>query len=318
MERKAFSFFDIADRKIAFLQHVLRKDEYSMHERAVREEKECLLERGYSQHSVYMNELKDIIQNNGRVISRICVSVTNQCTLKCEKCNALMPICEKKYFAEITKIIAQINKITSCLDLIVNLEIIGGESLLHKDLPRLIENVTENDKIQWVEITTNGTVMPSEELVNQIQNPKVVLKISNYGKLNSKKVRDIIRNGREKGYKCIVLKNWDWLDSGGVECRNRNKWHLMYDYFHCDARKDCRILYNGKLFVCGRAPILHEIGKIIGSEVDWVDIENASECELWGKIRKFYSMKYAYSCNYCDYAEDDVRLIKSGVQKPKI
>ena len=92
---------------------------------------------------------------------------------------------------------------------------------------------------------------------------------------------------------------------------------MNYEYFHCFARKDCRTLYKGKLYVCGRAPILDELG-LLKNESSFLNIRNMRAKKKDGKrqLNNFYMNKYAECCNYCDYSSDKVCYIESGIQVP--
>ena len=111
------------------------------------------------------------------------------------------------------------------------------------------------------------------------------------------------------------MKNREWIFPGGIESRKKTKIQMRYEYFHCHARKTCRTLYKGKLYVCGRAPILDELG-LLRDKSSFLDIRNLGNNSKAGreKLLKYFKNSYAECCNYCDYSSDESYWIASGIQ----
>ena len=48
-----------------------------------------------------------------------------------------------------------------------------------------------------VEITTNGTIVPNEDILSTFQNEKMLMQISCYGKINKEKVNILTKQLKE-------------------------------------------------------------------------------------------------------------------------
>lgn len=103
-----------------------------------------------------MNLIKD---NYNRVIDYIRISITDRCNLRCIYC---MPSEGVRFinhkdiltYEEITRIV----KIASSLG-VKKIRITGGEPLIRKDLPFLIESINGIEAIEDISLTTNGFLL---------------------------------------------------------------------------------------------------------------------------------------------------------------
>lgn len=316
-DERIHNWKEVTKRRMDYITFLLKKDiPYDFEQQAVKEYQNCQKQRSYTNPVELRKISRKVTSENSCIISRIAVSVTNQCSLKCRDCNNLMPYCKERFIIGVDEQIQDIKKILTYADEIINVEIIGGEPFVYKQLPKLLEYVCKETRIRFVEITTNGTILPCREVIDLLTNPKICVLISDYGEVNterSKKTYEYLL----QNHVCVrYLNNTKWIMPGGIENRNKSRIKMKYEYFHCFARKDCRTLYKGKLYVCGRAPILDELG-LLTDKSCYLDIRNMMIKKMVGKrkLQRFYQNSYAECCNYCDCASDKACWIKAGVQK---
>ncbi len=314
-----FSKKEILKRRINYAKYViLNMPIYDFYDQAILEEERCVRERGLSIHCLKMRNLITDVKGKHKVISRICISVTNQCSLRCVDCNNLMPYCKERYFADLDDVKEDVETILNGVDKIVNVEVIGGEPFIYRDLYHLIKYLCDQEKIDWVEITTNATVLPNDEQMGILRNEKVILKCSDYGDVNREKLLGFQKIAKRQGFRCVSLKNYNWYVPGGIDKRIRTVLHQKYNYYQCSARKDCKTLYKGRLYMCGRAPVLDELG-IPGIKDDSIDIRNRTgEISVWDDLTRLFQKTNANCCNYCDCSDDAVKVVKSGIQLRKM
>jgi len=248
-------------------------------------------------------------------IPRIALSVTNQCSLKCQDCANLMPYCQEKYSIEVEEQIKDIKQLLTYVDGIVNIEVIGGEPFVYRELPRLLEYLCNEPKIRFIEITTNGTIIPSEEVMKSLNQKNLCVYISDYGEINEKKAKQLYQMLIENKVNCCYMYSKEWILPGGINRRRKSRYRLKYEYYHCFARKICKTMYRGKLYVCGRAPILDELG-LLTDETSYLDIRKLDGTKNKGadKIKQFFNNQYAECCDYCDCHSDKSFLVKAGLQ----
>jgi len=224
---QAYTWKQRLKRKSNFVVHKIRnlvphdvgKD---LFEWSLIQTRHCLADRGLSSSNRRMQEVYKY--KDKRIIPRIVISVTNQCSLNCRDCNDLMPYCKERHFELLDSIKNDVDRILSVCDMIVNVEVIGGEPFLYKDLGKLIDYLSSQSKIMFLEITTNGTVPINEDIICSLKNKKMIVKISNYGKVNSDScVRRIIEL-KGNSIKYQNLNNQMWIKSGGVRRRKKQVW----------------------------------------------------------------------------------------------
>lgn len=290
------------------LYHLLNCDNNDLYTYSLEQARKCLADRSLSINNKRIRRL--YLYKKRHVIPRIVVSVTNRCTLKCKDCNMLIPLCKETYYETVENLIDDLTTLLKICDLIVNVELIGGEAFIHKDLDRIVDWLIRQPKIMFVDITTNGTVQIKDGLFGVLKSPKLLVNMSNYGLVNSARCTQVMESLKQHN---IIYKNLDnqyWKQAGGIEKRNRTSLCNKFLFYNCRARIECRTLYNGKLFICGRAPILNELGQVYDNDYLNVRGEDLS----WVQLKEFYRINQADSCDCCDYATDDVEIIKSGRQ----
>jgi GTP 3',8-cyclase len=99
-----------------------------------------------------------LLDTFGRPLANLRLSVTDRCNLRCEYC---MP--EKDYVWLPKEDILHFEEIERLVDVFLDLgvrrvRLTGGEPLLRKDLPVLIERLATRDRIEDLAMTTNGVL----------------------------------------------------------------------------------------------------------------------------------------------------------------
>ncbi len=255
---------------------------------------------------IYLNLLRKV------EIPFIDLDVNTVCDLKCKKCAKCTPYFEKKELYPAKKVIGNLKKLLSFVDRIHVLSIIGGEPFLNPDIAEVIDYCSGCDKIGDVDITTNATVLPNEEVFKCLASSRVVVHISDYELDNKKLVANkkiFIRKLNEYRISYKYFSHESWLDFGPIEKRNYSKRQLKMMYFCCPMNS-CNIFNQGKLYRCGRASYMsnHNLGEI----EDIIDINQiSSKTEMRKKLHWFYRRSYGSACEYCS---DRPSNVTPGIQ----
>lgn len=89
---------------------------------------------------------------------------------------------------------------------------------------------------------------------------------------------------------------------------------LEYNLLTCFQSVECVTLWDGKLFRCGRAPALFELG-ISTDKSNYVEIRKSSDDSCtWNKIEEFLRAQYAECCMYCKMSNVIKKKIAAGIQ----
>lgn len=141
------------------------------------------------------------------------------CNLNCRSCLNFNPYIRTPIVDEFTAVKQDIDIFFEKIDLVYRFQISGGETLLYKDLNKIIEYIGENysEKIIRFEVVTNGTIKPSTDVCKLLSKYKVTVFLDDY--------RNSISNGDEKlklVQKCFDEMNVKYINNY-VE-----KWICMY------------------------------------------------------------------------------------------
>ncbi len=261
-----------------------------------------------------VDELMNSLNNKEKIIiPRLVVNITDRCTLQCKECAALMPYFKKRGEAEYDLLIHDLSKLLNLIDECICLEFIGGEPLLYSRLGSLLQYAQKENKIKMVEITTNATIIPNEDLMQILKNEKTLVQISEYKNVEKQKIGEIQKVFEKNSIKYKILEMDRWYSYGNADKRMRSKRELLYSYYYCNDNGLCRTLYKGKIFVCGRAAALYGIGKLTDNS-SYLEIRENDE--ISGKdIKNFYiNKKYAEACDFCDVSRDILKIVKVAEQ----
>ncbi len=147
-------------------------------------------------------------------LSELHISINTACTLNCKYCNMYIPFHKKHaVIYSFDQVKEQFDLLFKFVDKIYNLIILGGEPLINKDLSKIIDYLYENyfDYFEEVEVCTNGTIIPDEQLIKSLQRPKNLVSISDYS--------------LDDAYREKFLKIKNLLDENNIN----NKWITTFD-----------------------------------------------------------------------------------------
>ena len=172
----------------------------------------------------YINEEKEaFFENNILNIPQLEFCITTKCTLKCKDCCALIPQLDSQKHIDMTfeDFKLYLDKILDSVDSIRHLVILGGEPLINPELSQMLEYAAEQKKIFFIQLITNGTMVPQEKLLNVLKqyNNRIYLYMSNYADnpelksiLKQEQIRELLK---ENNIKLQKPENWPWLEEKG-------------------------------------------------------------------------------------------------------
>lgn len=241
-------------------------------------------------------------------IPRVTMDVTTRCNLNCKGCAKSIDKFKELGMAEDYQTETLLENIDLLLPFIKNclvFTLIGGEPLLHPELPIIIKRLTSEPKIKYVQVYTNGTIFPAVELQEALKSKKIIVHMSYYEKLSVMKQR-ILDFCIENGIKYTVNKNPEWQDFKEMKSYGYTFDEMKKQFLSCVCRKKGgKKLYEGKLFKCARAQAGRRLGIIPPNEegefYDYIDLRECGDAkEFWKKLNALYNDPNAQkSCYYC-------------------
>lgn len=227
--------------------------------------------------------------------------VTERCSLNCADCNNLIPHIRDRRDYGAGALLEQMSRLMGGIDSLVVGSVIGGEPFLYPELAGLIRGLRRHDRIERLELVTNGTLIPRAELVDVLARNQVHVVISDYGPLSPvlRELRKIFEAG---GVSHDVAAFNDWYDMGNLAKRGRNDADLGITFTNCKF-KYCPTLLGGKLYRCSRSAFGTRVGAIPPAAGEGIDLNDPGlDAEA---VRRqvgdlFYGRDWLSACDYCD------------------
>jgi organic radical activating enzyme len=258
---------------------------------------------GSIQESEYLSAKKSNQDNPEFLeINSLDIVITEKCSLKCKNCANLNQYYKNPRDEDITLNFKAMNRLFNCVDLVGRLSILGGEPLVCSKVTDYILECSKYDNICSILVVSNGTIMPSDSLIDAIkQEQRSLLSISDYGNLSRHK-KEIIDDSFQNNYKISVSRRAEgiWRELGRIEYIDLNTDELEEKWNQCMMKKYLMIK-GGKLFVCPFAANAYSLQAIDKKDVFYVDLidDSVSNDDLHDKIRCFLLMNRHNECKYC-------------------
>ena len=258
------------------------------------------------------------VNSNKIILTGIELQITEKCNLNCKDCSILIPYIQNPRHKSANEIFESLDELLALIDYIPNVRVIGGEILLHPELPQILEKLCSERKIGSVSLMTNGTLSFSEKYIPILRNKKIFVMISDYGTLSYKKDK-LINQLHESDINYSIIPFTSWNSFGGFEKRNYSAEQLKDMYKKCEIKYSCTQLFDHKLTTCARAENLYNMGIDHDEETfGFLDISKIkSKDEMRRKLKEFYALEYISACNYCSAATKDMIEIPAAIQLEK-
>ncbi len=196
---------------------------------------------------------------NKCVLAKIDTIITSRCTLKCKNCNLFIGHMSAHYDIDLANLQKNFDIFFDSVDYVYEYTLLGGEPFLHKNLAEIISYLGDRygEKIGQINLISNGTIVPNDNMINVLKKYHVMVHISDYtcsvdyGKV-LKKLEDKFS---EEGIECYVIPNNTWKD-------------VMYpqNTYHTEDPK-------AHMLLCG-----HSTHSVANGRLYWCDPAFAAEC----------------------------------------
>lgn len=173
--------------------------------------------------------------------------IADECNLNCSSCSHFSPLVRDKYYPEVDQIAADLKKLTSIVDHIEWIRVMGGEPFLNKDWIKYLQITREIWPFSKISIVTNGILLKnlSKEEKEEINRLDVWIDISLYQPL-WKKIDEIIVMLKEEGMHFEVNGNPIFEFTSVFDLNSKDNY--VNKRKECSA--PCNNLYKGKMTPC--------------------------------------------------------------------
>lgn len=241
------------------------------------------------------------------------ISLTERCSLRCKKCaHGCFAVRKDAKDLSLSKVYKSADSFFAKVDFVKEFVLIGGEPLLYEDLAQVIRYIggKYRRQIGTYSITTNGTIIPNEDILTACKTYGVLFNISNYEQQipqleeRHKQIITILKENNILHSLGQVEK--EWVDYGfDYVNRNASAEELIKVFDAC--KTPCREVRENKLYYCVMARSVSEnLGYGVGQD-DYLDLDRLEGENYKKELLEFtlgYSEKgYLDMCNYCHGAE---------------
>lgn len=187
------------------------------------------------------------------------IVLTNKCTLKCEKCAHGCQVKQKTEELTLAEACETADIFFNKVDYVQEFVLIGGEPLLYRELADVIRHIGERYRanIGTMNVTVNGTVLPSVEVLEMCRKYQVKFVISDYTitlPQMAPKLSDFVNKLQEYQIEYDLLKYEEWVDYGFDNVMHEEDEQYMMRFFDT-CKTPCREIRGSKYYYCvsGRA-----------------------------------------------------------------
>lgn len=262
---------------------------------------------------------------NRCVLSKIDTVITSRCTLRCKNCNMFISHMAEAYDMSIDSLKRNFDIFFESVDYVYEYTLLGGEPFVHKDLVEIISYMgnTYGKRIGRINLISNGTIVPNDEVIQTMIRYHVTVHISDYtcSVPYDNKLKEVIGRFSQAGIEYYVIPNNTWKDV--VYPQNT--------YTAVDPRSHMLLcghsthsVDNGRLYWCDPAFAAEHFMGFPSKGDDFLDLaENKrdnAKYEASLNIIKYLlgdvnERGYMSICEKCaGVGQDNDRIIRAGIQ----
>ena len=277
----------------------------------------CILER--------FAEEWNLRWRNKCVLSKIDTVITSRCTLRCKNCNLFISHAPIQRDIDLKRLKKNFDIFFDSVDYVYEYTLLGGEPLLHKSIVEIISYLGDRygKRIGRINLISNGTVIPSNDVIDILKKYHVTIHISDY--TCSVDYKEILEKLQKKfltnAIEYYVIPNNTWKDviypREGFQTDNPRRHMLLCGH-------STHSVADGRLYWCDPAFAAECFMGFVSKEEDSLDMEankrNYSKYEATLNIIKYLlgdvnARGYMSICEKCaGVGSDNNRLVLAGEQ----
>jgi len=228
-------------------------------------------------------------------------NLTEHCNLKCAGCNHFSPHLPQK-FADVAQFQRDLTALAEVMHL-GELKILGGEPLLHPDLPRFLRCARESGIADEITLVTNGLLLhrtepATFELIDRLW-------VSLYPGVELPLPTDELKYLSDRYNFTLDLKKTDSFKCTTVNERHRDGAVVRQIFERCELAhaRSCHTIDQGYYFKCSPAPFLTARLALAGRSVENRDLDAVRifdnpnlRAELESYLRSEEPLEACYYC----------------------
>jgi hypothetical protein len=231
-------------------------------------------------------------------ISNVEMIIMNPCHPYCGDCRDLNSSHEPVDF-DVDQLIRDVDDFLGNVDRVYRFIIMGGDTLLYRELHKLLSHLIVQKKIDLINVFTDGSVNPRQDVLDLLKNGKVMVTISNYPAKASPDQQKF-KGRMEKNNVNYFIRN-TWRDLGRFNpIANNSEIDLQNRFTRCIS-KDYHVLNNGEYHLCLRSSHGKQRGQFLPGVSDYVTFRGRKDHQTFKKdMRKLLHKNHIDACGKCN------------------
>lgn len=243
--------------------------------------------------------------------------LTSKCNLNCKYCLNYTEFIDNQRDVSFEDFKMHFDVLFSKFDYLYSLHFAGGEPLLTRELEKKLQYIIDNYGNRFYDffIVTNGTIVPSDNILELIKEMNGWLFIDDYSDtVNLTKIDEICDKLNDKGIKYGIAKAPYWYNLD-IDATHYDSYKEEELEFHKD---DCHSYLHefgeGNIYACCYQQYASRVGKVETTSDDYIQIAESTKMEIL-EFRQGYSKKgYTSLCKRCRGMGKDAFKVKPAVQ----
>lgn len=252
-----------------------------------------------------------VMQDNHSYIASLAVVTSYACNQNCRGCGQHEPLIKKlppeKLYINMRQIKEDLDKISLAVDKIGGIAVANGEGFLNRNLSELIDYYSNNPRILRMNVPTNGSIIPQDELLDKISQNGITCTITEYKSVSAEQRNNFIQKLEQHNVKYTVFKGRKWYLHEYDENLKVSEQGAQDKYRHCER---FFMLMDGELWKCVPDATRVKAGLRPRREGDSICVKDSSIEEVRKFIEEKSKASYLESCLYCRgcYGSDVIEI----------
>ncbi len=262
------------------LENILNKGKIIITSRFYEEIKRFLLDCGLEEYIHFCDEqffeaIYMFYVENKIYFREVDLAITEHCTLNCINCNMRIgEYLEPKHLCK-KEVADMLDDYFKWVDYVEYLALLGGEPFLHPQLEEIIEYAAQNyrHRIGTLAILTNGTIIPSKNIIKKCIECDVSIQLSDYSafvKEISNQVYEFKNIIQENNLNLDTIEYDYWLDFISTQ-KDENEDEIIKKFERC--KHPWRSVYQKKYYLCHLQTSAFRANETIVNSDDVFDLE---------------------------------------------
>lgn len=236
---------------------------------------------------------KGFLSEDSLFLRSVDIVITEKCSLKCKDCSNLMQYYEAPVDIAFNEIIHDFETLTSSVDHVYEVRLIGGEPFMNKEIYKIIEYISSSPKISKLVVYSNAMIPIKMDQAHVLQHPKVVFTLTDYGNL-SKNTQRVTKALDELNVAYRLHAPENWTDSGVIHDFQRSI-EAQKKLFNECCGKNLYTVTDSKLYRCPFAANADRLKALPPDKNNAVSLDAGAD-----EIRRYTrEIDYIPACNFC-------------------